>query len=432
MAKLRSTVNNIYSPQHREICAIAFDGIISTPTVSRFREDMNDPITSGRDVIIDLSNVNYINSSGLGELVRINDALEKNSLSLMIVNTDEEMARLIRMLGLLSVLHVFPTIDAALEGIDKGLKAKVSDHHEGATSAGAQKPARKQIRGGAFVPTVSTPAPKLPDARIMLGVNGDQHFHRFLARCLCGRSDGAVVVRNKEEALASLDGGRIDVAIIDSTIPEAREICSELKTRQGNGILSVIFIYPSEEDHNREITYRVAEDEFVVEPFEVREMVALAQSEFSRCKSESILFVQEACFEFETRDQSIAQTNDTIEKMLLQTGLPQEASDGFFYAIREAIDNARRHGNVGDPSKMIEVLYVLDKEKITVTCGDEGGGFDFLSQIKKSRDMSPIQQARDRHSAGGYGGLGIGLMLRCCDKVEYLPPGNIVKLTKYL
>ena len=44
----------------------------------------------------------------------------------------------------------------------------------------------------------------------------------------------------------------------------------------------------------------------------------------------------------------------------------------------------------------------------------------------------PIEQARTRHSSGGYGGLGIGLMLRCCDKVEYIPPGNIVKLTKYL
>lgn len=427
MAKLKAKVGRSSTPQNREVCTVICEGIISTPTVSHFREVMAKPNASGRDVLLDLSKITYINSSGLGELVRINDDLARQNLSLLIVNSDPEVGRLILMLGLQSVLHVFRTPAAAMEALDSGLTERAGD-----LPAQAESKARKQMRGGAFVPVVATPEPRLPDARILIGVNGDVHFARFLGRCLSGHGGNALVVGDLTGVKQVADQGRIDIAIIDSTLPDAQEICAELKMRTENGILSIIFIYPDEEERKPAAYYRVCEDEYVVEPFEVREMVALAQAEYSRCKSESILFVQEACFELATRDDAIGDVCEKIEGMLHESGLPQEPADGYFYAIREAIDNARRHGNLSDSSKLIEVLYVLDKEKITVTVGDEGDGFDWTVQIERAKSTSPIEQARVRHSSGGYGGLGIGLMLRCTDKLEYLPPGNIVKLTKYL
>ena len=40
--------------------------------------------------------------------------------------------------------------------------------------------------------------------------------------------------------------------------------------------------------------------------------------------------------------------------------------------------------------------------------------------------------ARERNAAGRVGGLGIMLMLRCCDHLEYNYAGNMIKLTKKL
>lgn len=424
MAKLKIDVERTQTPRGREISRVACEGIISTPTIGDFRDQVGGMASEARDLFLDLSSVNYINSSGLGELVSIHDAMAKQNLSLVIVNDDPEVGRLITMLGLQSVLNIVHTAEEAMSFLDSGEQGHISDVESASGSA--------VTRGGGFVPVTSTPKPKLPEARILIALENDPHFARFLARCLSGQDGNSVLVTDREGALQAMEGGRVDIAILESGFAQTPGICSDLKLRTENGILSVIVIYSDAPQQGPVSAYRVCEDEYVVEPFEVRELVALAEAEFHRCKTESILFVQEACFEIATRDSAIAEVGEEIEKLLAQSELAEEQRDGYFYAVREAIDNARRHGNASDTGKLIEVLYVLDKEKITVTVGDEGEGFDWAAQMEKSKNVAPIEQARQRHSAGGYGGLGLGLMLRCTDKLEYISPGNVVKLTKYL
>ncbi|MCX7935697.1 MAG: ATP-binding protein, partial [Planctomycetota bacterium] len=372
----------------------------------------------GRDLVLDLRRVSYMNSSGLGELVRIHDEMEKKNLTLVLIRLDPEVQRLGELLGLDNLLHIYPHLAAALEAIDRGLK-----------SAPAAKVARKGRT--VLLPLRSAPRPKLPEARILLGLNGDPHFARFLAYCLAGKGGKVVMIDGRDQALRAMREGKIDIAILDSLLPDARAICADLKTTRQNGIGSVIFIYASREESSG-TAFRVCEDEFVLEPFEVREIIALAQSEYERCRAESILFVQEANLEMMTREEAMSAANATLERLIGDSGLPRDSADGLLYAVREAIDNARRHGNLSQPQKLVQIQYVLDKEKVTITVGDEGKGFDIEAVLKRARAVTPIEQARSRHATGGYGGLGISLMLRCCDKVEYLPPGNIVKLTKYL
>ena len=405
--------------KHREVCIVEFDGIISSPTIKRFRALVAKPLQTGRDLVLDMCRISYMNSSGLGELVRIHDELEKKGLSLILIRLDPEVQRLVQMLGLDSLLHIYPHLAAALAALDSGtLKAAAVD-----------KVARKSH--GLLLPLRGAPRPKLPEARILLGLNGDPHFARFLACCLSGKGGKVVMANSRGKATEAMRGGKIDIAILDSALPEARLICADLKTTRENGIGSVVFIYANRDEASGE-PFRVCEDEFVIEPFEVRELIALAQSEYERCRAESILFVQEANLELMTREEAVMSGNAMLERLIGASGLPRESADGLLYAVREAIDNARRHGNLSQPQKVIQIQYLLDKEKVTITVGDEGRGFDIEAVLKRARAVTPIEQARSRHSTGGYGGLGISLMLRCCDKVEYLPPGNIVKLTKYL
>ncbi len=418
MPKLAAQSRTGQTPKHRQIYIVEFEGIISTPTIKRFRALIAKPLQMGRDVILDLRRISYMNSSGLGELVRIHDEMEKKNLSLALIRLDPEVQRLVELLGLDNLLHIYPHLAAALEAIDRGLKAA---------------PGAKMARQGRnlLLPLRSAPRPRLPEARILLGLNGDQHFARFLSYCLAGKGGKVVMIDGRDKALQVMREGKIDIAILDSLLPGARAICADLKTARQNGIGSVIFIYAGREEGGG-VPFRVCEDEFVTEPFEVRELIALAQSEYERCRAESILFVQEANLELMTREEAMMQANAAIEQLIASAGLPRESADGLLYAVREAIDNARRHGNLSQPQKLVQIQYVLDKEKVTITVGDEGKGFDIEAVLKRARAVAPIEQARSRHSAGGYGGLGISLMLRCCDKVEYLPPGNIVKLTKYL
>jgi len=46
--------------------------------------------------------------------------------------------------------------------------------------------------------------------------------------------------------------------------------------------------------------------------------------------------------------------------------------------------------------------------------------------------LSPGEQARIRKEEGGKGGLGMTLIARCTDTLEYLGNGNVVRLVKKL
>ena len=92
--------------------------------------------------------------------------------------------------------------------------------------------------------------------------------------------------------------------------------------------------------------------------------------------------------------------------------------------------NAEIHGCAEDPERSIDVEMLLDHEKITVTVEDGGEGFDHNAYREQLEDSAPVSVARQRHSTGGIGGLGIYLMDRCADRLEYNDRGNRVTITK--
>ena len=101
-------------------------------------------------------------------------------------------------------------------------------------------------------------------------------------------------------------------------------------------------------------------------------------------------------------------------------------------AFREAVVNAAQHGNKYKKDRKIEVQYLLDAEKITTVVKDQGGGFNHEQYVKSGSTRDAISAARERHAQGRMGGLGIMLMLRCCDRLEYNQNGNQLTLTKFL
>src|SRR4029077_19820897 len=94
--------------------------------------------------------------------------------------------------------------------------------------------------------------------------------------------------------------------------------------------------------------------------------------------------------------------------------------------------NAAQHGNKYKRERNIEGQYLLDNEKITTVVKDQGGGFNHEQYVKGASPRDAISAARERHAQGRMVGLGIMLMLRCCDRLEYNQSGNQLTLTKFL
>lgn len=87
--------------------------------------------------------------------------------------------------------------------------------------------------------------------------------------------------------------------------------------------------------------------------------------------------------------------------------------------IREGLTNAVRHGNIGDPGKIVKFeLRVVNKETIKMMIEDEGDGFDWRRQ--RSETLADDQDH----------GRGIIIMETYFSRYSYNEKGNILYLEK--
>lgn len=69
----------------------------------------------GHQIVVDLSRLEFLDSTGLGALIGAQKRASEKNGSLRIVAMEGQILRLLRITSLLDVLSVYPTIDAALK-----------------------------------------------------------------------------------------------------------------------------------------------------------------------------------------------------------------------------------------------------------------------------------------------------------------------------
>lgn len=112
------------------------------------------------------------------------------------------------------------------------------------------------------------------------------------------------------------------------------------------------------------------------------------------------------------------------EQLLAEAGdnsFDEDATFAIHLALEEALTNAVVHGNKLDPSKKVEIEYVIVPAKFEITITDQGDGF-----TPESTPDPRIEENRTKSS-----GRGLLLMKTYMDTVEYNDNGNSVHLVKY-
>ncbi|MBI4617879.1 MAG: ATP-binding protein [Planctomycetes bacterium] len=137
-------------------------------------------------------------------------------------------------------------------------------------------------------------------------------------------------------------------------------------------------------------------------------------------------------YKFLTVDEIARELVVLSGRMLRKTSLAEEAIAQFEIGMGEAIGNAVRHGHKYQKDKIIKYRWTRTPDRVLVRVEDTGPGFDYRAAIQKGLELDAASAARKRHAEGGMGGLGILMMLRCVDRVEYNRLGNEVTLTKFL
>ena len=138
-------------------------------------------------------------------------------------------------------------------------------------------------------------------------------------------------------------------------------------------------------------------------------------------------------FKFPSHDEAINQIYEIArQKFELVDELSDLEKINLDAALNEGIGNAQRHGHKYEASLPIEFRYIRKDDRLIMRVTDQGEGFDYRAELRRKKEGNAVDEARKRYQQGGYGGLGIMLMLKCVHKVEYNRKGNQVTLTKFL
>jgi anti-sigma regulatory factor (Ser/Thr protein kinase)/CheY-like chemotaxis protein len=268
--------------------------------------------------------------------------------------------------------------------------------------------------------------------QIMLVVPRKNFFTGVMASRLASARSEINVVEGEQEALNALQKAKPDLIVLDVGLQNSGKVTEAVKKNRETSLTAIVGIGAEGTDHNKVKDLRVMADEHINEPFELTDLVKLAESELARFAEERNYFEHEMRFRLQTTEETVEASNDLIGHALGSSGLTEEASQAFAVAFREAADNAARHGNKNNENRYIDVQYLVDREKVTIAVQDEGEGFDTEIYLSRGVSGNPVEAARERNQAGGHGGLGIMLMLKCVDKIEYNYVGNKITLTRYI
>jgi serine/threonine-protein kinase RsbW len=107
-------------------------------------------------------------------------------------------------------------------------------------------------------------------------------------------------------------------------------------------------------------------------------------------------------------------------------GLAPERIEDLKLAVSEAVNNAIEHGNQRQASKPVEVIFLLDAEKIEVRIRDQGnsaGRLDFTRRVVEEQNVEN----------GLHRGLGMSLINALVDdyEVSSSQQGTILTLRLY-
>ncbi|HET9392936.1 MAG TPA: STAS domain-containing protein [Candidatus Rubrimentiphilum sp.] len=102
--------------------AIVFSlrGSLDFETSPSLRAAMLEAADQGKhDILVDLSQLEFLDSSGLGALIGAHKRALENAGRVRVIISTGTIARLLTITGLMDVLAVYPSIEAALEDRDR-------------------------------------------------------------------------------------------------------------------------------------------------------------------------------------------------------------------------------------------------------------------------------------------------------------------------
>lgn len=98
-------------------------------------------------------------------------------------------------------------------------------------------------------------------------------------------------------------------------------------------------------------------------------------------------------------------------------------------ALKEALENSRRHGCQGDTNRFMYVTFEETADEFVMSVRDEGQGYDVEGTLRNCQEVDALQAVRDRHQMGGP--MGLRIILSCVDRIQFEGQGNTIHMGRF-
>jgi anti-sigma B factor antagonist len=110
-----------FSVVHQEVGGfpvVSVTGEIDVYSAPQLKDALTDLLSADRSaVVVDLTEVGFLDSTGLGALVAARTSATDADIRLPIVSDRDRILKLFRITGLDGVFEIYPTVDAAVAGL---------------------------------------------------------------------------------------------------------------------------------------------------------------------------------------------------------------------------------------------------------------------------------------------------------------------------
>lgn len=183
--------------------------------------------------------------------------------------------------------------------------------------------------------------------------------------------------------------------------------------------------------HTGNLPYTIPDAQF--ETAQAAAILEAAKAIVMRRARQRRLVDQELILKVPTVDTHVEKAGDLLERLVEAAGYEEEEQVGLTTTIREALGNAREHGNKNDPERTIHVNFLRTHDRVTIVVRDEGPGFNTDLFLGRAEEVSALEHTRSRRDVETRpGGLGVFIMKKSCDSITFNESGNSIYLMKFL
>jgi CheY-like chemotaxis protein len=271
-------------------------------------------------------------------------------------------------------------------------------------------------------------------ARIALVVEDEDDVGQLLAEHLRRWGFDPTVLPVGKPAVPWVREHRPDLVLLDLWLPDMDgfDICESLKLERETNLIPIIMVTARCQREDRFHGLQVGANRYLTKPFTPEELNRAIMDTFTwredlrRRGTEG-----EINFQIRSDSQYLDELNHLLASLYLFSGMSETQIKQLTIAVRELGTNAIEWGHQRQLDRIVNVIYRIDPEKVTIIIRDSGPGFNPTNLPHAATPNDPISHLMVRDTLGlREGGFGILIARGLVDDLEYNDRGNEVRLVK--